>query len=85
MHKLHTEPLNTSSGSIIIKDDSNLDSFVALQEDNEKNYDLEVQKPSERAKILKDSDFFKKLSASFYAESGKHYKSLQVLPRYEET
>lgn len=75
--------LNGSSDSIIIKNDSNLD-LSTNQTDSEAldNYDLEVQKPSERAKIINDKAFFKKLSYSFYSESLRSSKSLSALPKY---
>ena len=78
-----SEILNGSSNSIIIKEDSKLD-ITPPQTDNEEvdTYDLEVQKPSERAKIINDSSFFKKLSIQFYAEKVRNSKSLAVLPKH---
>jgi len=72
---------NGSSVSIIIKHDSILDSS-STQIGNEEieSYDLEVQKPSERQKIINDNNFFKKLSQKFYSESKSSSKSLSALP-----
>lgn len=74
--------LNGSSDSIIIKNDSILD-MSTNQTDSEvlDSYDLEVQKPSERAKIINDKAFFKKLSYSFYPENLRTSKSLSALPK----
>ena len=75
--------LNGSSDSIVIKNDSNLD-ISTTQADSEAldSYDLEVQKPAERAKILNDKAFFKKLSYSFYSESLRSSKSMSSLPKF---
>lgn len=73
------EELDSNNVSVIIKDDCTLDTIKAESELNDV-YDLEVQKPSERAKILSDSSFFKKLSYSFYSDSLRKSKSYSVLP-----
>ena len=85
MTRYDTEPANTSSDSIVIKSDSNFDTNSIKYEDNLDSYDLEVQKPAERAKILKDATFFKKLSYSFYADGNQNFKSMPVLPKYIDT
>lgn len=75
--------LNGSSESILVKNDSNLDtSTVQIDSRMLEAYDLEVQKPSERAKIISDNAFFKKLSYSFYSESMRNSKSYSTLPKH---
>lgn len=80
------EGLNGSSESILVKNDSNLDTS-AVQTDSRifENYDLEVQKPAERAKIINDNAFFKKLSYSFYSESTRNSRSYSALPKHFDT
>jgi len=82
MRRFSREVIEGSSNSVIIKSDSGLNINTSQFEEDEENYDLEVQKPSERARILSDNSFFKRLSFKFYSDGNKNYKSMPTLPKY---
>lgn len=83
MSRFDTEPAGSSNASIIIKNDSSIDDTDVQPEFGaSKRYDLEVQKPSERQKIINDHNFFKSLSYSFYAEPNSSPKSFSSLNHY---
>ena len=74
--------LNGSSCSVIIKNDSVLDcSSIQIENDEVDKYDLEVQKPSEREKIINDISFFKRLSHKFYADRAPSLRSLPTFSK----
>ena len=66
--------LNDSSTSIVIRED--LPCVARSAKTNAPlKYDLEVQLPKERAKILNDHEYFKNLSHSFYSDCLFNYRS----------
>lgn len=80
---VETEFTDAPSNSVIIKDDVNLDT-TSTQTDNEEidNYDLEIQQPAERAKIINNKSFFKKLSYRFYSETARSSKTLAAFQKH---
>lgn len=78
MRQHYNVNLRQYKNSVIVKDPfQTLNSSFPDSESTEPlPYDLEVQKPAERNKILGDAEFFKKLSLSFYSDFKASSKSL---------
>ena len=77
MNEYLRDCINGSSDSIIINEDVPYDISTA-NTITRTDYDLEVQIPTEREKILNDFDFFKHLSHSFYSDRFFNHRSYSL-------
>lgn len=77
MRRYITPTPRPNHNSIIVKYDVQPSDHTSTQADlnSQLTYDLEIQKPVERIKILTDDEYFRKLSLSFYADFKKESKS----------